>query len=89
MADTPISGATPTAYATNVLIPCAISGNEAALNISVAALQAGILAALTPTMIATLLASANLSGLPTSDPGGGLPWLNGGGGGKGVVQVGS
>jgi len=89
MVDTPITGATPTTYATNIIIPVAIAGNTQALNISVAALQAGILAALTPAMIATLLTSANLSALPSSDPGGGKPWLNGSVSGKGVVQVGS
>jgi hypothetical protein len=89
MVDTPITGATPTTYATDIVIPVAIAGNTQALNISVAALQAGILAALTPAMVAALFASANLSTLSSSDPGDGKPWLNSSVPGKGVMQVGS
>lgn len=36
-----------------------------------------------PALLATLLATLDLSGLPTSDPGGGKLWLNGG-----LLQVG-
>lgn len=39
---------------------------------------------LTPSQLATILAQADLSGLPTSNPGGGKLWLNGG-----VLQVGA
>ncbi len=41
------------------------------------------LVAATGTVTAATFAALDLSGLPTSDPGGGKPWLNGG-----VLQVG-
>jgi hypothetical protein len=46
--------------------------------------------ALTPALLAAALATLDLSTLPTTDPGGGKLWLNGGGvAGRGVLQVGS
>lgn len=71
----------PTEFiALNVGLPTGTT-NSGDVNIGGNFLQNGvpITGALTPANFAAL----NLSALPTSDPGGGKPWLNGG-----VMQVG-
>lgn len=82
---TKISGATTTAFVGTLLIPVAAPGSTAALNITATSVVNAVLAAITPALIASL----NYSQLPTTDPGNGGIWLNGGGGGVGVLQVGS
>ena len=60
------------------------TGGSSGSQQSLAAYAVLILSALQPATLATALANCDLSGLPTSNPGGGRPWLNGG-----VLQVGA
>jgi hypothetical protein len=81
MADTKISASTSTGYAGNLMIPVAIPSNTGAFHIPASV----ILAALTPAQILTLLTSISWG---TTDPGGGVPWINGNGAANGPLWIG-
>ncbi len=80
MADTKISASTSTGYAANLMIPVAIPSNTGAFHVSASALSGAITAA--------VLAALDLSTLPTTDPGGGKPWINGNGAANGPLWIG-
>jgi hypothetical protein len=80
MADTKISLATATTYAGTLRIPVAIPGNTGAFYLPASL----VVAAVTPAVLALL----DFSTLPTSDPGSGKLWINGGGGAAGALWVG-